>query len=133
MERVPRSLSGQQALDLVGSGGVGRVGVSTDDGPRIFPVNYVVDHGTIVFRTAPDSELGRHCWGDRVAFEVDSIDTDRATAWSVVISGRAVPVEDAREIQLLETRDDLRPWAGGSRPLLVRISPLSITGRTITA
>src|SRR4028118_1332365 len=37
---------------------VGRLAVVVDGAPDIFPVNFVVDHGTVVFRPAPGTKLG---------------------------------------------------------------------------
>ena len=34
---------------------VGRLAVSVDNNPDIFPINFLVDHGTVVFRTAEGS------------------------------------------------------------------------------
>ena len=42
---------------LLRSQEVGRLAVSIADRPEIFPVNYVVDHGTVVFRTAEGTKL----------------------------------------------------------------------------
>jgi len=36
---------------------VGRVGVLVDSAPEIYPVNFVVDEETIVFRTDPGNKL----------------------------------------------------------------------------
>jgi uncharacterized protein len=40
------------------------------DGPQIFHINYVVDHGTVVFRTAAGTKLAGAAQRD-VAFEAD--------------------------------------------------------------
>jgi hypothetical protein len=50
-------------------------------------VNHVVDHGTVVFRTARGSQF----WGSAglpVAFEVDGYDASSGRAWSVVVHGQ---------------------------------------------
>ena len=47
----------QDALELLAGGEVGRVGVTIGALPAIFPVNYRLIDGTIVFRTAPGSKL----------------------------------------------------------------------------
>ncbi|MGX1161285.1 nitroimidazol reductase NimA-like FMN-containing flavoprotein (pyridoxamine 5'-phosphate oxidase superfamily) [Pseudarthrobacter sp. SLBN-100] len=36
---------------------VGRLAFWIDDRPDIFPLNYIVDHGTVVFRTAEGSKF----------------------------------------------------------------------------
>jgi nitroimidazol reductase NimA-like FMN-containing flavoprotein (pyridoxamine 5'-phosphate oxidase superfamily) len=131
MNRVPRELSREECERLIAGGGVGRVGLSTDAGPLIIPVNFVVQQGTIVFRTDPHSVVATHGWGRRVAFEVDAIDAVHATGWDVLVVGRLEPVDDPGEIALLERRAELRPWPAGRRRLHMRVAPLDVTGRSI--
>src|SRR6476619_2758028 len=45
-------LSVSESWSLVRSAPVGRLAVVVDGRPEIFPLNHVVDHGTLVFRTA---------------------------------------------------------------------------------
>ena len=49
-------LSEDEARKLLATGGVGRVGLTIGALPAIFPVNYKVIDGAIVFRTAPGSK-----------------------------------------------------------------------------
>ncbi|HWC22955.1 MAG TPA: pyridoxamine 5'-phosphate oxidase family protein [Flexivirga sp.] len=115
---------------LVRSVPVGRLAVSVDGRPDIFPVNHLVDHGTIVVRTGPGTKqaaAARH----QVAFEVDGYDAQHGQAWSVVIKGTGRSIE-----RLHEVVDALQlpvfPWQEGSKPLFLRIEPDSITGRRIS-
>jgi uncharacterized protein len=92
---------------------VGRLAVSIADRPEIFPVNYVVDHGTIVFRTAEGTKLAGAAQRD-VAFEADGYEPDTGEAWSVVVKGRADEVSRGHE--LLDTTDlPLFPCSPGTR------------------
>ena len=119
--------SAAESWDLLREGVVGRLAVIYEGAPEIFPVNYVVDHGTVVIRTAGGTkhEAARK---RRVAFEVDGYDLHAGAAWSVVLKGRAVEVYDVDEaIEVLSL--PLIPWAKGSKPHLLRIVPDSITGR----
>jgi len=50
-------------------------------------VNFVVDHGTIVFRYRRGHQARRHVLGESVAFEVDGYDAAAGDAWSVVTKG----------------------------------------------
>ena len=45
--------------------------MATPVGPRIVPLNYRVHGNSIVFRTAPYSELSSYGWDTDLAFEVD--------------------------------------------------------------
>src|SRR6266487_6867012 len=86
---------------LVGGEEVGRLAVSVDRRPDIFPVNYAVDEATIVFRTAEGTKLSAVFVDSAVAFEVDGYDAATGTAWSVVIKGHAA------EVPMHELLDDL--------------------------
>jgi transcriptional regulator with XRE-family HTH domain len=115
---------------LLGSHGVGRLGVDSASGPVIVPVNYTVVDGAIVFRTAADTTPSM-AEGCQVAFDVDRIDDAFSEGWSVLVRGPAHRVSEAEEIRLLTASAHSTPWAGGERDLWVRIEPRSVTGRRI--
>jgi len=129
-EHVLRALSPDECFELLEPGGVGRVGFAAADGIMMLPVNFAVTRKTIIFRTAPDTLLAVYANGP-VGFEVDRLDEARREGWSVLVRGRAHTVADEREIQHLENRTHLEPWAAGSRDVYVRITPTRITGRRI--
>src|SRR4051794_22600393 len=72
---------------LLSSAAIGRLAVSVAGDVDIFPVNYVVDDGALVFRTAEGTKLVELVIAGRVAFEVDGLDPAAGEAWSVVIKG----------------------------------------------
>jgi nitroimidazol reductase NimA-like FMN-containing flavoprotein (pyridoxamine 5'-phosphate oxidase superfamily) len=108
----------------------GRVALNAPTGPQILPVTYAYYAKTIVFRTSPYgvlSSLGRHA---RVAFEIDDIDEDRESGWSVLVLGSAERV--TRDYTLTSLwKDGPVPWAEGTRNLFIMITPEAITGRTV--
>ena len=108
----------------------GRVGLNAPAGPQILPVTYAYYAKTIVFRTSPYgvlSSLGRHT---RVAFEIDDIDEERESGWSVLVLGSAERV--TREYTLTSLwKDGPVPWAEGTRNLFIVITPETITGRAV--
>jgi nitroimidazol reductase NimA-like FMN-containing flavoprotein (pyridoxamine 5'-phosphate oxidase superfamily) len=106
---------------------VGRLAVSVDGSPDIFPVNHVVDHGSIVFRTTAGTKLAATKDRD-VAFEADGYDVGTARAWSVVVRGRAQEIWDVDEV-LRALRLPVFPWQPGHKPRFVRLEPNSVTGR----
>ena len=114
----------------LGSRRVGRLAVSVSNRPDVFPVNYVVDDGTVVVQTAPGFKLAAAVLGSGVAFEVDDIDEATHSGWSVVIHGRAKEIES---IEGLLEAEDLRiePWAEGAKNHFIRIEVDEITGRRI--
>ncbi len=50
-------LDADECWRLLRTTSVGRLAVSVSDMPDIFPVNYVVSNGHMLFRTAPGSKL----------------------------------------------------------------------------
>lgn len=122
-----RETTASESWELLRHGVVGRLAVIYEGAPEIFPVNYVVDHGTVVIRTAGGTKH-EAAHKRRVAFEVDGYDLDAGEAWSVVLKGRAVEVYDTDEvIEIMGL--PLFPWAHGSKPHLLRVVPDSVTGR----
>ena len=77
---------------LLRTAAVGRLAIVVNHRPEIFPLNFVVDHATVVFRTAEGTKLD---WGagKDVAFEVDGYEPDTGEAWSVVVKGLAREVK----------------------------------------
>jgi uncharacterized protein len=114
--------------DLLRRSDVGRLAVSIADHPDIFPVNFVVDRGAVVFRTAEGTKLAAAVLGRAVAFEVDGYDAEAGEAWSVVIKGRAVELEKLHD--LFDALDlPLFPWHASPKHRFVRIEPDDISGR----
>ena len=120
-------LSVSQAWALVRSVPVGRLAVVVDGEPDIFPLNHLVDHGTVVMRTAPGTKLTA-ALGHRVAFEVDGYDSEAGSAWSVVIKGIATSVTQLHDV-VHDVQLPLFPWQAGAKPNVIRIEPTSVTGR----
>jgi nitroimidazol reductase NimA-like FMN-containing flavoprotein (pyridoxamine 5'-phosphate oxidase superfamily) len=121
-------LESNECWALLRSAEVGRLAVSIGDRPDIFPVNFVVDHGSVVFRTAEGTKLAAAALGRAVAFEVDGFDADGGEAWSVVVKGAATELE--RMFEVFEATElPLFPWHTSPKPRFVRIEPESVTGR----
>ncbi|WP_423184532.1 pyridoxamine 5'-phosphate oxidase family protein [Arthrobacter sp. NyZ413] len=123
-------LTPEECLELLGQSTVGRLAVIVENHPDIFPVNYVVDRGSIVFRTG----AGTKFWSsmrDPCALEIDGFDADTAKAWSVVVRGEARIIVDRQEV---EAADALRldPWQPGSKTHYLRLNLYSVTGRRFT-
>lgn len=126
-----RRLDAEECWALLGTHGVGRIAVPTVEGPAIVPVNYSIVDGSVVFRTEPHASPARAA-GRRVAFEVDRIDEAFSRGWSVLVRGTARAVTDPDEVRRLAERAYGEPWAGGQRPLWLRIDATGISGRRIT-
>ena len=113
---------------LLRSAEVGRLAVVVGDRPDIFPINFAVDHGTVVFRTAEGTKLASATVNESVAFEVDGYDPDAGEAWSVVVKGRAQEIR--RMHDLFDTGSlPLFPWHAAPKHRFVRITPDEVSGR----
>ncbi|MPY56031.1 pyridoxamine 5'-phosphate oxidase family protein [Streptomyces spongiae] len=126
-----RDLSPDECRVLLSTHGVGRIAVSTPNGPAVVPVNYEVVEDAIVFRTAPDS-VPAAAVGTDVAFEVDHVDEAMSKGWSVLVVGPARAVTEPDAVRRLVDGAHTEPWAGGEREMWVAILPTRITGRRIT-
>jgi transcriptional regulator with XRE-family HTH domain len=129
---VLTTLGPHEAMDLLSDHGVGRIALTTDTGPAILPVNYDLVDGDIVFRTNPASAPALAA-GREIAFEADHMDEALSGGWSVMVVGPASEVTDADRIRTLRERAYTTPWAGGERGMWMRIRPVHVAGRRITA
>ena len=129
---IPAELPYPTCLALLRAEQVGRVAVCTSDGPRIVPVNYtVVGDDTVVFRTTPYSVLGMHSGGHRLALEIDRVDSEQRSGWSVVAAGSGALIEDTGALRRESAFRDPDPWAGGRRWLFVALRWNELTGRAV--
>ncbi|QKJ18642.1 pyridoxamine 5'-phosphate oxidase family protein [Microbacterium hominis] len=105
---------------------LGRLVTHVGDVLDIFPVNYVVDGASLMFRTAEGSKLFELTVNDEVLFEVD--DHTAVDAWSVVVRGHAHRLDTAEEVAAAD-RLPLHPWIPTLKYNYVRILPDSLSGR----
>jgi nitroimidazol reductase NimA-like FMN-containing flavoprotein (pyridoxamine 5'-phosphate oxidase superfamily) len=125
-------LSRSECEKLLAEHSIGRVGITAPTGPQILPVTYAYYGKTVVFRTSPYgvlSSLERHT---RVAFEIDDVDEERESGWSVLVLGSAERVTQEYTLTTLWKTGPV-PWASGTRNLFIAITPDSITGRAVRA
>jgi uncharacterized protein len=96
----------------------------------IVVVNYVSrPDGSVLFRTGPGPKLSAAERGDVVAFQIDDIDEQQHTGWSVLVVGRARRLSQAEVGQLTALP---QAWATGPRHQFVHIEPTRIEGRRLT-
>jgi nitroimidazol reductase NimA-like FMN-containing flavoprotein (pyridoxamine 5'-phosphate oxidase superfamily) len=123
-------LTEADARTLLATADVGRVGVTIGALPAIFPVNFGLIDGCILFRTAPGSKLSAAASGAVVAFEVDDYDRADRSGWSVLVVGPSEVIHDV-DLTFKVLDAAIEPWAGGIRTHIVRIRPELISGRRI--
>jgi transcriptional regulator with XRE-family HTH domain len=124
-------LSQEECRSLLGTHGVGRVGMTTEEGPVVLPVNYMVtETGELAYRTAPEAAPAQAA-GKHIACEVDRVDEAFSEGWSVLVVGHAHAVTDPGASRDLYAWAHSSPWAGGERTLWVSLVPDRISGRRI--
>ena len=106
---------------------VARLAVDIAGRPDIFPINYIVDDGSIVFRSGAGTKLAGAVLGRHVAIEIDGLDVD-GSVWSVVVKGIAREVTEMTERYEIDELP-LYPWVTSQKPNFVRIEPHLTTGR----
>jgi uncharacterized protein len=120
-------LSADECWHLLASMALGRLVTCVDGHPEIFPVNFVVQRRTVLFRTAEfATKLFTVVMNNRVAFETD--DHNVSEGWSVIVKGRAQVLNSRTEIQEAE-RAQLLPWTATLKRRYVRVIPSEISGR----
>ena len=90
-------LGDDESWDLLSSVALGRYVTSIEGRPEIFPVNFVVQNRTVLFRTAEGTKLFGTVVNTQVLFEAD--DHNVAEGWSVIVRGTAHVLATSAEIE----------------------------------
>lgn len=118
-------LTERECLELLATKPVGRVAHNDPEGPVVMPVNYVLQDGMVLFRLAPHSRLADRLRDGAASFQVDHLDEETRTGWSVLVQGHAARADSW---ELPEAGKRPTPWAEGGRNLHVRLSFHHISG-----
>lgn len=123
-------------LDLLSSGGVGRIAVSVPgrDYPVIRPVNYVFDKSSqsVLIRSGTGSKLHALLRSKHAAFEVDGTDAGGRVGWSVIIHGICEEIANPAEMRRVQGLG-LAPWAPGEKGHWIRIHANTVSGRRLVS
>ena len=112
----------EECRELMRQTQVGRLAWLDEGRVQILPVTYASDGETIWFRTAEGSPMARALGA--VAFEIDDVDAETRTGWSVVARG---VLEDSGRT----STPGPDPWAPGERHLRRAIRVTDLTGRSV--
>lgn len=124
-----RELTESECTRHLGESRFGRLAVLGDGGPMIFPVNYACSDGSIVIRTTVGAKLAAAPM-TKVAFEIDEVEADGSSGWSVVVRGPAFDVTDSiDEFSNLARATPVTTWVPGDKDRVLRITIREITGR----
>ncbi|CAN5221064.1 pyridoxamine 5'-phosphate oxidase family protein [soil metagenome] len=120
------ALSDHDSWNLISGVHLGRLVTVVEGRAEIFPVNFVIQRHTVLFRTAEGTKLFSAVMNDQVLFEAD--DHNVAEGWSVIVRGTATVLFGAAEIHDAE-QAGLYPWIATQKLRYVRITPSDVTGR----
>ena len=127
------SMTAAECKQHLAGGGIGRfLFVEPGRGPVAIPVNFRMDGDDVVFRTGNGNSISAGLHERRVSFDVDHVDDALREGWSVLVTGKAHIITDHADLARAEALH-IEPWAGGDRPVYVRLAGSQITGRRIRA
>ena len=114
-----------ESIDLLRQRTVGRLCIIDHGYPLAIPINYQVVGGNddidIVVRTAPETLLGRY--EGPGSLEVDDLDLDHGTAWSVIVRGAVRSVAGTHNLP------DPNPMITDRREQWVTLHTSAVSGR----
>jgi nitroimidazol reductase NimA-like FMN-containing flavoprotein (pyridoxamine 5'-phosphate oxidase superfamily) len=124
-------LTSEDCLALLDRSQIGRLVYQDDRGPLAVPVNFAMDGSDVVVRVhsvAQGASIER-----QVAFEVDHIDEDEHSGWSVLVRGVGHEVDPDLVPELVRRMGEHfpAPWAAGVHNVWLRITPHEIIGRRL--
>jgi nitroimidazol reductase NimA-like FMN-containing flavoprotein (pyridoxamine 5'-phosphate oxidase superfamily) len=124
-DEVVTDLTLEECWQMLRDEEFGRLAYRLVDEVHITPINYAVDGGTLLFRTAEGNKLLAVVMGSEVAFEIDRYGEESAR--SVVVRGvaRLLPEDEAHRAENVP----LRPWVPTLKYNVVEIQPKVVSGR----
>ena len=127
-----QTIPADECYRLLATHEIGRIGINAEHYPLILPVNYGLDGTTLVIRTRPGTIL-RAAAHANVTFEVDEIDRQTRSGWSVLVRGLAEEVGEEHRAGLVASTHatGVEPWAPGEHGTWLRLIAHDVSGRRI--
>lgn len=124
-------LTAEETLAFLADKRFGRLAISLDGKPDIFPINFAVhangpDDVVAYIRTSPGNKLFATSVGGHLALETDELREGSAT--SAVLYGTGRMVEHRDELALVDSLG-LEAWVAVRKPEVVAIDIEHISGR----
>ena len=118
-----------QCYDLAAASTVGRLCFLDGDTPIAYPVSFKLhrtgDGSSIVIRTGPGSLMAS--LAGPASFEIDEIDVESRTAWSVLIRGTVRRSHEPGQLPVPE------PWIADGRHVWLLLDIATVSGRRFVA
>jgi hypothetical protein len=134
--RVLEPLSEAECLQLLATGGLGRLVYNSRYGPTALPTVYRIDGESIVLGTwdpalfDEDLRTGIENAEYQVAVEADRIDLAAREGWVVLVRGAAHHLDtEAERAPVIGV--GLEPWIEGGPAHFIRVNPTSTWGNRI--
>jgi nitroimidazol reductase NimA-like FMN-containing flavoprotein (pyridoxamine 5'-phosphate oxidase superfamily) len=130
--RVLERLGEAECLELLATGGTGRLVFTSRYGPTALPVGYKIESGSIVLGTwdpvfDEDLRTGIASADYQVAVEADQIDPQARQGWIVLARGAAHHLDtEAERAPVIDAA--LEPWVEDVPPHYIRVTPSSVFG-----
>lgn len=124
-------LDRRDCLRLLAARQFGRIGVLEGGEPLVLPVNYAL-HGEDVIIGSDEGSKVDAARGGSACFEIDEVDAEHRTGWSVVVRGRLELVTDFDSVERDAVAALADPWIG-PRSRILRLRAGIISGRRLRA
>jgi hypothetical protein len=130
--RVPERLGEAECMELLTTGGVGRLVFTSRYGLTALPVAYKIDGESIVLGTwdpvfDQDLRTGFAAADYQVAVEADQIDPQAREGWVVLARGAAHHLDtEAERTPVIDAR--LEPWVEEVPAHYIRVIPTTVFG-----
>jgi nitroimidazol reductase NimA-like FMN-containing flavoprotein (pyridoxamine 5'-phosphate oxidase superfamily) len=130
--RVLERLGEAECMELLATGGLGRLVYTSRYGPAALPVMYQIHEGSIVLGTwdpviDEDLRTGIAHAEYQVGVEADQIDPEAREGWFVLAQGAAHHLDtEAERAPIINT--GLEPWVEEIPAHFIRVHPTSIWG-----
>jgi nitroimidazol reductase NimA-like FMN-containing flavoprotein (pyridoxamine 5'-phosphate oxidase superfamily) len=125
-EIVPQAECVRLLATAAKQGSVGRLAVSQEHAPLVQPVNFAYQDRQIIVRVGSGA-MASAATGCLVAFQVDHLDPTAGEAWSVLVRGLAVPVEEGEQLGAVHVAPVPLVPSPGDKLLAIRLDV--VTGR----
>ncbi len=121
-------LDAAECWPLLLRSGVGALATVADGRPDVFPINYLVDGHTLLFRSAPGTKVDELVASPHAAFVAQG--QDATGHWSIVMRGQVAILTDQVDV-IGSGALELVSWAPGAKRVFLRLTPESVEGRRV--
>jgi nitroimidazol reductase NimA-like FMN-containing flavoprotein (pyridoxamine 5'-phosphate oxidase superfamily) len=122
-------LDSEASFELLRSSRVGRVAVNGPWAPLMFPINYSLDGGAVVFMASEEmcAAINRE---SAVTFQNDGYDKARNAAWNIVIKGIVEKMRNNGHLEMPVGFAPVapEPWSVRGDGFWMRIVPETVEG-----